>query len=138
MKSLLIVDDQKGIRLLLDEVFRREGFKTTLAANGLEALQAVEQEVPGCVLLDMKMPGIDGLEVLKRLKIGWPEIPVIMMTAYGEIELTEDALKTGAVKYFTKPFDIYEVRDAVNAMFEELTKQAVVNTVCFCYDNSGI
>ncbi len=118
MKSLLIVDDQKGIRLLLDEVFRREGFKTTLAANGLEALQAVEREIPGCVLLDMKMPGIDGLEVLKRLKIGWPEIPVIMMTAYGEIELTEDALKTGAMKYFTKPFDIYEVRDAVNEMFE--------------------
>ncbi|HJF30667.1 MAG TPA: response regulator [Sporosarcina psychrophila] len=118
MKSLLIVDDQKGIRLLLDEVFRREGFKITLAANGMEALKAVEQETPGCVLLDMKMPGIDGLEVLKRLKIGWPEVPVIMMTAYGEIELTEDALKTGAVKYFTKPFDIYEVRDAVIAMFE--------------------
>ncbi|MER2089161.1 response regulator [Sporosarcina sp. JAI121] len=118
MKNLLIVDDQKGIRLLLDEVFRREGIKTTLAANGMEALQAVDAEVPDCVLLDMKMPGIDGLEVLKRLKAGWPDVPVIMMTAYGEIELTEDALKTGAVKYFTKPFDIYEVRDAVIAIFE--------------------
>ncbi len=118
MKSLLIVDDQRGIRLLLDEVFRREGFKTRLAANGMEALQAVEGEVPDCILLDMKMPGIDGLEVLKRLKAGWPDIPVIMMTAYGEIELTEDALKTGAIKYFTKPFDIYEVRDAVSALFE--------------------
>ena len=118
LKSLLIVDDQRGIRLLLDEVFKREGFKTRLAANGMEALQAVEAEVPGCILLDMKMPGIDGLEVLKRLKAGWPDIPVIMMTAYGEIELTEDALRTGAIKYFTKPFDIYEVRDAVSALFE--------------------
>lgn len=118
MKRLLIVDDQKGIRLLLDEVFRREGFKTILAANGMEALREVELQVPDCVLLDMKMPGIDGLEVLKRIKTGWPEVPVIMMTAYGEIELTEDALKTGAVKYFTKPFDIYEVRDAVNAIIE--------------------
>ena len=117
MKKLLIVDDQKGIRLLLDEVFSREGFETVLAANGMEALREVELAVPDCVLLDMKMPGIDGLEVLKRIKLGWPEIPVIMMTAYGEIELTEDALKTGAVKYFTKPFDIYEVRDAVNAIF---------------------
>lgn len=117
MKSLLIVDDQTGIRLLLDEVFRREGFVTRLAANGMEALQAVLDEVPGCVLLDMKMPGIDGIEVLKRLKKEWPDLPVIMMTAYGEIELTEDALKIGAVKYFTKPFDIYEVRDAVNALF---------------------
>lgn len=118
MRRLLIVDDQTGIRLLLDEVFRREGFETRLAANGMEALQAMKEEVPGCVLLDMKMPGIDGIEVLKRLKSEWPEVPVIMMTAYGEIELTEDALKIGAKKYFTKPFDIYEVRDAVNAMFE--------------------
>ncbi len=118
MKSLLIVDDQTGIRLLLDEVFRLEGFVTRLAANGMEALQSVEDEVPGCILLDMKMPGIDGIEVLKRLKSRWPEIPVIMMTAYGEIEMTEDAVKIGALKYFTKPFDIYEVRDAVNALFE--------------------
>ena len=118
MKSLLIVDDQTGIRLLLDEVFRREGFVTRLAANGMEALQAVKDEVPGCILLDMKMPGIDGVEVLKRIKSSWPEIPVIMMTAYGEIEMTDDALEIGALKYFTKPFDIYEVRDAVNAIFE--------------------
>ena len=118
MKSLLIVDDQTGIRLLLDEVFRREGFVTRLAANGVEALQAVEDEIPGCILLDMKMPGIDGIEVLKRIKKSWPEIPVMMMTAYGELELTDNALQVGALKYFTKPFDIYEVRDAVNALFE--------------------
>jgi two-component system response regulator (stage 0 sporulation protein F) len=119
LKSLLIVDDQTGIRLLLDEVFRREGFVTRLAANGMEALRAVEDEVPGCILLDMKMPGIDGVEVLKRIKKGWPEIPVMMMTAYGELEMTDDALQIGAIKYFTKPFDIYEVRDAVNALFED-------------------
>lgn len=118
MKKLLIVDDQMGIRLLLDEVFRREGFVTRLAANGMEALQIVKEEVPDCVLLDMKMPGIDGIEVLKRLKSEWPDVPVMMMTAYGEIELTDDALSIGAEKYFTKPFDIYEVRDAVNALFQ--------------------
>ena len=119
MKKLLIVDDQMGIRLLLDEVFSREGFTTRLAANGMEALQSVEEEIPDCILLDMKMPGIDGIEVLKRIKKGWPEIPVIMMTAYGEVELTNDALNIGAVEYFTKPFDIYEVRDAVSALIEK-------------------
>lgn len=119
MKKLLIVDDQMGIRLLLDEVFRREGFATHLAANGMEALQLVEDESPDCILLDMKMPGIDGIEVLKRIKNGWPKIPVIMMTAYGEVEMTNDALKIGAVEYFTKPFDIYEVRDAVSAIFKD-------------------
>lgn len=113
LKSLLIVDDQTGIRLLLDEVFRKEGFDTKLASNGLEALQVMEETQPGCVLLDMKMPGMNGIEVLRRIKLKWPEVPVIMMTAYGEIELTEDALEIGAVRYFTKPFDIFEVRDAV-------------------------
>ena len=102
MKSLLIVDDQTGIRLLLDEVFRREGFKTTARCKWNGSASSGEREIPDCVLLDMKMPGIDGLEVLKRLKIGWPEIPVIMMTAYGEIELTEDALKTGCSEIFYK------------------------------------
>lgn len=117
MRKLLIVDDQKGIRLLLDEVFRREGYLVKLAANGLEALRLVEDEVPECVLLDMKMPGISGIEVLRKLKASWPELPVIMMTAYGEVEMTEEALGIGAVRYFIKPFDIYEIRDAVNSLF---------------------
>ncbi|QTD40740.1 response regulator [Sporosarcina sp. Te-1] len=119
MRSLLIVDDQTGIRLLLEEVFKREGFNTRLAANGTEALQSVEENKPDCVLLDMKMPGMDGIEVLKRIKKGWPDVPVIMMTAYGEIELTENAIDIGAAQYFTKPFNIYEVRDAVIGMFEQ-------------------
>lgn len=113
LKTLLIVDDQTGIRLLLNEVFTKEGFATRLAANGAEAMQSVAEVQPDCVLLDMKMPGIDGVEVLKRIKKDWPEIPVIMMTAYGEIDLTKDAMEHGAIRYFTKPFNIYEVRDAV-------------------------
>lgn len=119
MKNLLIVDDQTGIRLLLDEVFRREGYRTSLASNGMEALQSVTEEVPDCILLDMKMPGIDGIEVLKKIKKEWADIPVIMMTAYDEVEMTEDAIKLGAEQYFTKPFDIFEVRDAVNEIFKK-------------------
>ena len=109
----MIVDDQTGIRLLLEEIFRREGFRTRLASNGLKALQEVENELPDCVLLDMNMPGIDGIEVLRRLKSSWTEIPVIMMTAYGDSELIDEALNLGAEKCFMKPFDIYEVRDTV-------------------------
>ncbi|WP_304649571.1 response regulator [Sporosarcina sp. ACRSL] len=113
MKSLLIVDDQAGIRLLLHEVFTKEGFEARLAANGGEALQSVTEKEPDCVLLDMKMPGINGVEVLKRLKREWPHIPVVMMTAYGEVELMEEATEYGVELFFTKPFNIYEVRDAV-------------------------
>lgn len=118
LRRLLIVDDQSGIRLLLQEVFKQEAYEVSLAANGLTALQKIEENQPDCVLLDLKMPGMDGVEVLERMKKSWPDIPVIMMTAYGELELTNKALELGAVKYFTKPFDIYEIRDAVNVLFE--------------------
>ena len=101
MKNLLIVDDQTGIRLLLEEIFRREGYRTRLAPNGLKALQEVENELPDCVLLDMNMPGIDGIEVLKRLKRSWPDIPVIMMTAYGDSELIDEALESRCGKVFS-------------------------------------
>ena len=119
MRRVLIVDDQPGIRLLLVELFRRENFETEVASNGLEALQCVEHQLPDCVLLDMKMPGMDGIEVLKKLKNNYPELPIFIMTAYDESELTEEALEIGAVKYFAKPFDIFEVRDAINALFKK-------------------
>jgi len=119
VKQLLIVDDQQGIRLLLNEVFKREGYETFLAANGIEALDIAERIKPDGVLLDMKIPGMDGIEILKRLKSKMPEVPVVMMTAYGELDLIQEAMKLGAAHYFTKPFDIYEVRDAVNAMLQD-------------------
>lgn len=113
MKRLLIVDDQPGIRLLLNEVLKKEGHVTYLAANGVEALKYAEEEMD-CVLLDMKIPGMDGIEILRRLKEKWPQLPVFMMTAYGELEVVQEALDLGAIRYFTKPFDIFEVRDEVN------------------------
>ncbi|WP_368668754.1 response regulator [Sporosarcina sp. 6E9] len=114
MRSILIVVDQPGIRLLLGELFRKENYSVRLAKNGVEAFIKIEAEQPDCVLLDMKMAGIDGMEVLKKIKKKWPAVPVIMMTAYGELEKIEEVLALGAEKYFTKPFDIYEVRDTVN------------------------
>lgn len=113
MKGILIVDDQQGIRLLLNEVFKKEGYITYLAANGLDALNIAENEKIDCVLLDMKIPGMDGIEILKRLKESYTDLPVVMMTAYGESDIMEEALKLGAVRYFTKPFKIFEVRDEV-------------------------
>lgn len=115
MKNLLIVDDQPGIRLLLCEVFRNEGYTTHLAANGIAALQLVEEVKPDVILLDIEMRGMSGTEVLKKLKATWPEIPVIMMTA-NEVELSDQILKD-VVHYFTKPFDIYIVCEAVNELF---------------------
>ncbi|MFP4978883.1 response regulator [Paenibacillus sp. CN-4] len=113
-KKVLIVDDQNGIRILLMEVFNSEGYATFQAANGKIALDIVRSESPDLVLLDMKIPGMDGLEILKHLKEIDPDIKVIMMTAYGELDMIKEATKLGALMHFTKPFDIDEMRVAVN------------------------
>ena len=109
VKEILIVDDQPGIRLLLNEVFKREGYITHLAANGIEALKIYEQAHIDCVLLDMKIPGMNGIEILQKLKEKNENLPVMMMTAYGEQELIDEALRLGAFQYFTKPFNIFDV-----------------------------
>lgn len=113
-KKVLIVDDQNGIRILLMEVFSSEGYTTYQAANGKTALEIVEKHTPDLVLLDMKIPGMDGLEILKHLKEMNPSIKVIMMTAYGELDMIKEATELGALMHFTKPFDIDEMRVAVN------------------------
>jgi len=112
--KVLIVDDQNGIRILLVEVFSSEGYETFQAANGKAALEIVKLHAPDLVLLDMKIPGMDGLEILKHIKQMNPDIKVIMMTAYGELDMIKEATDLGALMHFTKPFDIDEMRQAVN------------------------
>lgn len=111
--KLLIVDDQFGIRILLSEVFQKAGYKTYQAANGVQALDIVEKHNPDLVLLDMKIPGMDGLEILKRMKLINEDIRVIIMTAYGELDMIQEAKDLGAITHFAKPFDIDEIREAV-------------------------
>jgi two-component system, response regulator, stage 0 sporulation protein F len=113
-KKILIVDDQNGIRILLMEVFNVEGYQTYQASNGKLALEIVRKEAPDLVLLDMKIPGMDGLDILKHIKQIDSSIKVIMMTAYGELDMIKEATDLGALTHFTKPFDIDELRLAVN------------------------
>lgn len=96
------------------EVFNSEGYTTFQASNGKVALEIVRDESPDIVLLDMKIPGMDGLEILKQIKIMRPHMNVIMMTAYGELDMTKEATDLGALMHFTKPFDIDELRIVVN------------------------
>lgn len=118
-KKLLIVDDQVGIRILLLEVFATEGYETFQAANGRAALEIAKMHRPDLVLLDMKIPGMDGLEILKQIKEHDKTIKVIMMTAYGELDMIKEAMDLGALMHFTKPFDIDEMRTAVNLQIGE-------------------
>lgn len=122
-EKVLIVDDQFGIRILLNEVFQKEGYKTFQAANGLQALDIVKKHAPDLVLLDMKIPGMDGIEILKRMKVLDPDIRVIIMTAYGELDMIQEAKDLGALTHFAKPFDIDDIRAAVrNNLPEKSTK----------------
>ncbi len=112
-EKILIVDDQFGIRILLNEVLQKEGYDTFQAANGLQALEILNDHVPDLVLLDMKIPGMDGIEILKRMKVLQPDIKVIIMTAYGELDMIQEAMDLGAITHFAKPFDIDDIRKAV-------------------------
>lgn len=119
MKKILIVDDQQGIRLLLSEVFKNEGYETLLASNGAMAIQYFENNPIDCILLDMKIPGMNGLEILQYIKKTEPLLPVIMMTGNSDADLIRQAEELGASHFFTKPFDIFEVRDTINKLLRE-------------------
>lgn len=112
-EKILIVDDQFGIRILLTEVFQKEGYRTFQAANGISALDIVKTHNPDMVLLDIKIPGMDGIEILRRMKKINKDIKVIIMTAYGELDMIKEAMNLGAITYFAKPFDIDELRETV-------------------------
>ncbi|BDG49139.1 MULTISPECIES: response regulator [Parageobacillus] len=114
--KILIVDDQYGIRILLNEVFQKEGYTTYQAANGMQALEIVQKHRPDLVLLDMKIPGMDGIEILKRLKEIDRDIKVIIMTAYGELDMIQETKELGAMMHFAKPFDIDDLRAAVKRL----------------------
>jgi two-component system response regulator (stage 0 sporulation protein F) len=112
-EKILIVDDQYGIRILLTEVLQKEGYTTFQAANGFQAIDITKEQAPDLVLLDMKIPGMDGIEILKRLKQHDKTIKVIIMTAYGELDMIQEAKDLGALTHFAKPFDIDEIRKVV-------------------------
>lgn len=106
---ILVVDDQPGIRRLLMEVLTEEGYNVHTAANGYEGMQKAKELNPDLILMDMKMPGMDGIETLRELKQLDQAERVIMMTAYGELGLVNIAKDLGAYAYITKPFDIIEL-----------------------------
>ncbi len=113
-KKIMVVDDQVGIRFLLKEILEREGYEVLLCANGKEALSVLHQHELSLVFLDMKIPGMDGLEILIQIRKYKPDLKVVVMTAYGELVTIREAVELNVVGYFTKPFDIDDIRLFVN------------------------
>ena len=117
----MIVDDQKGVRRLLEELFKKEGWDVKVASDGQEAISKVEERLPDIILMDVKMPNMNGLEASQIILQAHDNVPIIMMTAYGEIEVVRKALDAGVKKCITKPFDIIVLRDMVNNLIKEQT-----------------
>ncbi len=105
MDSILIVDDEKNYPLVLSAVLEEEGYETLTANSGHEALEILKNSDVDLVLTDMKMPVMDGVQLLEQIKIRDPELPVIMMTAHGTVERAVEAMQKGAYNYILKPFD---------------------------------
>ncbi|MEK7448102.1 MAG: sigma 54-interacting transcriptional regulator, partial [Planctomycetota bacterium] len=105
METILIVDDEKEMCWMLSNLLREEKYQPITAGNAQEALKAVNKTSPELILLDLRLPDLDGIEVLKKLKNLDRNLPVIMLTAYGDISSAAKAMKLGAVDYITKPFD---------------------------------
>ena len=112
-KPILIVDDEKNIRLTLAQSLETLGMETDSAEDGKEALAKLKEKEFGLILLDLRIPGVDGMEVLRQVRENNPDIRIIIITAYGTIELAVEAMKLGAVDFIPKPFVPEEIREMV-------------------------
>ena len=132
-KPVLIVDDEKNIRLTLSQVLESLELETDSAVNGEEALAKLKEKDYGLILLDLRMPGMDGMEALRQLREVRPDIRVIIITAYGTIESAVDAMKLGAVDFVQKPFSPKEIRELVSQVLdrEKLDEQKAVDYASF-------
>lgn len=129
MNKVLVVDDQKTVCYSLQRFLRSEGYNVHTATSGEEALSVINDVKPDLVIMDVRMPEMDGIEVLRKIKESHPQVQVIMMTAFSTTEKAIQAIKLGAYDYITKPFDndelLMRVRDAIK------TKELMDDVVTF-------
>lgn len=108
--KILVIDDDASLRRVVEYNLQEAGYQVLSAAGGEEGLRLFAEEAPGLVITDMKMPGMDGMHVLKGIKKRSPETLVIMITAFGTVDVAVEAMKAGAYDYITKPFNRDELR----------------------------
>ncbi len=115
MKNILIVDDEEGMRIALSEALTRAGFDTTCSFDGMDAVSKIRSNSYSMVITDIKMPRMNGIELLREVKKNSPETPVVMVTAYGTIDNAVEAMKEGACDYLLKPFSFENVVEIVKS-----------------------
>jgi two-component system response regulator PilR (NtrC family) len=136
---ILVADDEQSMREFLDIMLEKEGYKVSLASNGEEVVKLIDNDLFDLVLLDIRMPKLDGISALKKIKASAPETVVIMITAYASADTAIKAMKEGAYDYITKPFKVDEIKLIIKNALEKknlqkeniLLKQVVRNRFHF-------
>ena len=113
-RKILVVDDDPEVCMATRDFLASKGHDVTLAEDGVQALKLLATVKPDVVLLDVAMPEMDGMETLRRIVAGYPNLPVIMVTANADIEITSKVLQLGAADYVPKPFDLDYLDQAIN------------------------
>ena len=116
--QILVVDDDADIGMVLGDRLQAMGHEVRSAADGQAALGAIREKLPALVFVDIEMPKLDGIEVLRRIRRDWPDLPVIVMTAYGTIAKAVEAMKEGATDFITKPFEMEQLKSVITKALE--------------------
>ncbi|AOA72944.1 MULTISPECIES: response regulator transcription factor [Stenotrophomonas] len=120
---VVVVDDDAAVRDALDSLLRSVGLQTRVLGAPSELLHAVLPDVPGCIVLDVRLPGISGLDLQGQLAAQGIHLPIVFMTGHGDIPMTVRAMKAGAVDFLAKPFRDQDMLDAVSAAIERDTRR---------------
>jgi DNA-binding NtrC family response regulator len=118
MAKILVIDDEQGIRDLLDTLLRRKGYDVVLAESGRKGLELFRRERPDVVVLDLKMPGMDGLAVLQQVRSLNPTLPVIILTGAGTPETEQQVRAMGVTEYVEKEFSLHLLGDSLKRLLK--------------------
>ncbi len=129
MKPVWIIDDDRSIRWVFEKALTRENIAFKVFSSAREAMTALEHEVPQVIVSDIRMPGESGLELLQMAKVRHPSLPVIIMTAYSDLESAVAAFQGGAYEYLPKPFDVDHAVELIRRAMDESVRQTTVGEV---------
>jgi FixJ family two-component response regulator len=139
MPIVFIVDDDVSVRGSLELLVQSQGWQPETFASAREFLDRPRALVPSCLVLDLSLPGLDGLELQKRIAVDRPDLPIIFITGYGDVPKTVQAMKAGAVEFLTKPFDdevlLTAVRQALERSRLALAQDAEMQQLRSCYES---
>ena len=135
MNRILIVDDVATNREFIREALMGREYKITEAVAGGQALEMMEKEEADLVITDLRMPGIPGVDLLRKLRVKYPDTTVILVTAWGTVESAVEAMKAGAHDYITRPLDVRELRSVVRRVLEQVQIQAVTRALRGGFEN---